>query len=286
MTLVSLELVQPLQPTVVVPSAVLLEEVAGRAGADAEVRDRRKLRPVEPGRGVGQLPVRQEAEDLAAQATGADGRVGRRRTDRSPANDQDAGSAGDDIGRVHGRRIDRRRLRAGGRIRRVGCGRWIGDPGLDARDVARCGARHAGVAAGDAAGVAAGGAALGGVAPSRIAWPDSRPAGSARGARPSTRHVSSARGRNGTVTRLARREGDPVVGMGHRFLVLDRRHETAGRGVARCRRERRAGRGDRRQAGQQAGDQDERAPARGAGAAGAAKGDRHEAPQRSAEVRP
>ena len=45
MTLVSFELVQPLHPTVVVPFAVLLDEVARGAGADPEVGDGRQLRP-------------------------------------------------------------------------------------------------------------------------------------------------------------------------------------------------------------------------------------------------
>ena len=60
------ELVQPAQPVVGEPSESRLRQVAVRVGADAEVGDRREELVVQPGR-VRQLPVRQEAEDLAAQ---------------------------------------------------------------------------------------------------------------------------------------------------------------------------------------------------------------------------
>ena len=72
---------------------VLLLEVAVGGRADAEVGDRRELLPVEPGRAVGQLPVRQEAEDLAAEPARVDGRgeVGR---DRRRAGSTDRASIG------------------------------------------------------------------------------------------------------------------------------------------------------------------------------------------------
>ena len=80
---------------------VLLQEVPVAIRPDAEVGDRREEVVVEDGRPVAQRPVRQEAEDLAAEGRGG-GRVGcvrRRRRDR------DGGDGGDprDGGAVDGR---------------------------------------------------------------------------------------------------------------------------------------------------------------------------------------
>ncbi len=89
---------------------VALDEVAVAVGPDAEVGDRREDVVVERCRGVGDLPVRQEAEDLLAEAGS---RVGRRRRGgrRRPA----ARLGVDDRSRVDDRRVDRGVERAGDR---------------------------------------------------------------------------------------------------------------------------------------------------------------------------
>ncbi len=54
--------------------AVGLHEVAAPVGPDAEIGHGRDLVPVEPRGAVAQLPVREEAEDLAPEGAGIDGR--------------------------------------------------------------------------------------------------------------------------------------------------------------------------------------------------------------------
>ena len=150
MTPVIFELVQPLQPTVVEPSLFVFWRVAVGGRPDPEVGDGRELLPVEPCRAVGQLPVRQEAEDLALESARIDARPPGPRA-HAPAS-----------------------------------------PGLG---------RSAGPTAADGSAGGATGAAIGALAPSRIALPDSRPAGSAFGETPPTTQRSALRGLNGTVTR-------------------------------------------------------------------------------------
>ena len=124
------------------PVAVPLLEVAGRVDADAEVGDRRDLREVQRGRAVAELPVGQEAEDLALEPTRADcrarrrpGVLGRRRPGHR--------FRGDDRGRVDRRLVDvvgQGRGLGGGRFGRdgrrglgrgnggLGGRRWLGRP--------------------------------------------------------------------------------------------------------------------------------------------------------------
>ena len=86
--------------------AIALPEVAVGIGTDAEVGDRRQELVVQPGRSIGQLPVRQEAEDLAAEI-----RRGRR-GGRVRAGQDQAGRTGRRDGGA-GRRVDRMQARPG-----------------------------------------------------------------------------------------------------------------------------------------------------------------------------
>ena len=213
--------------------AVRLLEVAVGRCADTEVGDRRELRVVERRRAVRQLPVRQEAEDLAAQAGGRDaggeidvavaarsdvggavGVDGSGRIDRRAVDGPGVGLAGRSGRR--GRRVGRRARR---RVRRRSRGRRRG---RRVRRRGRCWLEPAGAAAAVADLAAAQSAGRQG--PRRDAADGPAVAGSRR--EPERR----------AATRL---EVGRVAGVGGGILVVDRRQETRGQrtlGRARARR--------------------------------------------------
>ena len=199
-----LELVQPPQPVVRVPSASRFFRLPLSVAADREVGDRGQDVVVELRRGAVDLPVREEAVDLAAEA-GCGGEIER----RIGIGGHRAHRARPD-GAVVGRRIDggvdARDHRRGGRI-----GRLVG------RAVARAGDGRPCRAVGHPGHVTAR-CPTGGKGPRCLAA--HRPRVSATGLEP-----------DGDAT--AGREVDPVV------LVLEplqvrRRRELAGSGLAAC----------------------------------------------------
>ena len=182
MTLVIFELVQPLQPIVVAPSRLLLDQVARRCRHRRRSRRRSRSWPSRAGRAVAELPVRQEPEDLAAQGARVDGRGQLDRPGSSAAIPARRRSPDD---RAPGRRPDGRRRRAA-----QPAPRGNGDVQCAAvRRMARPGCRAR------------------------------RGATAARHRRPSSRR-RARRERDGHAP--AGGEGDPVVGVGDGILVLDR----------------------------------------------------------------